>query len=191
MLERIEAYDRLLLRWNQKVNLTGYEREKDRVLWLYTEAFWAAAKFKDIKKLIDVGSGCGFPGLAFQWKNQCDLIMLEVKEKKTHFLREAIRQLEMGQTEVIHRRFDGELSFIQRRENESIFVSWRAVNLNKRTLKTLDQELDRGDGMLCFFGKESKNYAWAETISNSYTKRKEVFPLATGRYVIQMVKCST
>ena len=191
VLEKIETYDRLLIHWNKKINLTGYTKEEDRAIWLYTEAIWAATRFSDIKKLVDVGCGCGLPGLAFQWKNRCHIMLLEAKEKKTHFLKEVIRQLEMEQTEVQNRQFNGELSFIKRKETESIYISWRAVNLNKRVLKKLNEELRKDDGLLCFFGKESKNYSWTETISNSYTQRKEVFPFAANRQVIQMIKCST
>jgi 16S rRNA (guanine527-N7)-methyltransferase len=191
VLNRVEEYDRILLKWNQRINLTGLVKEEDRALWLYAESLWAANKFQSIQTLVDIGCGCGFPGLAFQWMNDCTLVLLESKERKTHFLKEVVRSMDMGKTETRNEWFEGNMDFYQRKENEEITVSWRALAMDSKSVRKLGECLVSGDSLLVFLGKEGGEIQKISNTAKMELKKKELFPLASNRFVVQMVKCST
>ncbi len=191
LLEKVEEYDQTLLKWNRKINLTGLKTEEERAMWLYSESIWAAVTFPVQGGMIDVGCGCGFPGLAFHWVNQCKLTLIEQKEKKVHFLKEAVRRLEMKNVTTRNQTFDGYLGFYEREKEEQIGISWRALCLNRDTIQKMVGEMRNGDSAICFLGKDSRETDWVGQTKGLSVKKRKFFPLSEHRFVIQMVKCST
>ncbi|MDP9115510.1 MAG: class I SAM-dependent methyltransferase, partial [Acidobacteriota bacterium] len=62
-LTLLEAHYQLLLRWNQKMNLTRITSPEDAVRYHYCESLYLARALpKDPLRVVDVGSGAGFPG---------------------------------------------------------------------------------------------------------------------------------
>ncbi len=58
-------------------------------------------------RLADVGSGAGFPGLALKILCQdLDVILIEANKKKSAFLSEVARALDLRNVEVIPERFE-------------------------------------------------------------------------------------
>jgi len=100
-LERISAYVDLLLRWNQRINLTAVRDREEIVTRHFGESLFAArhlfpspADLGSPSRLIDVGSGAGFPGLPIKiWSSEVQLTLIESNQKKATFLREVIRRL--------------------------------------------------------------------------------------------------
>src|SRR5579862_865494 len=63
-LELLEEHYRLLLRWNQKINLTRITGLQDAVQYHYCESLYLAMRLpKGPLRIIDIGSGAGFPGV--------------------------------------------------------------------------------------------------------------------------------
>jgi 16S rRNA (guanine527-N7)-methyltransferase len=100
-LDRLEAYETLLLRWNSRINLIG---KRD-------EAFVWQRHFVDSLQLlphmpaaarhaIDLGSGGGFPGLVLAIASGVHFHLVESDQRKAAFLREAAR--ETGAPATIH-----------------------------------------------------------------------------------------
>jgi 16S rRNA (guanine527-N7)-methyltransferase len=52
--------------------------------------------------LVDLGSGAGFPGLPIGvLRPECGLLLVEAREKRHHFQRAAVRELELGNVEMV------------------------------------------------------------------------------------------
>lgn len=95
------AYLDLLLRWNQKINLTSVTKPADCVQRHFGESFYLSKVLEPSGKLLDIGSGAGFPGLAIKilYPELC-VTLLEPIAKKRAFLKEAARVCEMKGVEV-------------------------------------------------------------------------------------------
>jgi 16S rRNA (guanine(527)-N(7))-methyltransferase RsmG len=191
IIKKILQYDQLLMQWNEKINLTGLKDEKERIIWLYIESLWAASNLDKINHLVDIGCGCGFPGLAIKWWHQCKLTMVESRKKKCLFLNDAVRNCSLKDTEIKNIRFDGGLDFLRGDERQKISISWRAVSLEEKIIKKMEKSLKDKDEILCFFGKESKDYPIIKKSAVLKIIQVKEFPLSQSRFLLQMIKCST
>jgi 16S rRNA (guanine527-N7)-methyltransferase len=110
-IDQLEAYFDLLTRWNRTINLTALRLDTvdsgtlDRLL---VEPL-AAARSVGIGpgRWIDLGSGGGSPAIPLKivrpgWA----LTMVEARERKAAFLREAARDLALSGVEVLTARFE-------------------------------------------------------------------------------------
>ncbi len=95
-LELMEEHYRLLVSWNEKINLTTVVEIEEAVTRHYCESVFVAAHLSSEPglRIADVGSGGGFPGIPIAIARpdlQIDLI--ESRHRKAAFLREATRDL--------------------------------------------------------------------------------------------------
>lgn len=121
---QISLHLELLLLWNQRINLSGIRNREEIITRHFGESLFAAHELLDPQsnsKVMDVGSGAGFPGIALNiYAPQTDLTMIESQNKKATFLREAIRQLGMKQASVFNGR-------AEEMEETADLVTMRAV----------------------------------------------------------------
>ena len=104
--EQLAEYGRALLEKNQVMNLTAI-REEDKVAQLHMLDCAALLQYMDFseKKLIDVGTGAGFPGLPL--KILCptlDVTLLDSLNKRVDWLNEVADQLGLEGVRAIHAR---------------------------------------------------------------------------------------
>jgi 16S rRNA (guanine527-N7)-methyltransferase len=103
LVGQIRTYLRLLLVWNQKVNLTSITQPQAVLTRHFGESMFGAPLLaRPDGALADVGSGAGFPGLAL--KLVCPALRVKLIEpaiKKAVFLSEVVRTLELSGVEVI------------------------------------------------------------------------------------------
>ena len=105
VVSRIEQYLQLLLKWNQKINLTA---EKDPEEILKKHVFDSLQYVRAIEpgfRMMDIGSGAGFPGILLKIIfPQLQLVLLESQRKRCSFLETVVRDLEMEQVKVFNAR---------------------------------------------------------------------------------------
>src|SRR6476660_7599438 len=98
----ISMYVDLLLRWNDRVNLTAIRAPEEIVTRHFGESIFAARQLFPLPEVeagrtaqvIDIGSGAGFPGLpAKVWAPHIHLTLIESNQKKATFLLEVVRHL--------------------------------------------------------------------------------------------------
>jgi len=105
---QIQQYIRILLHWNDKVNLTAIRDPLEILYRHFCECMYAAVAvpIKD-GRLADVGSGGGFPGLPL--KIMCPdlrVFLVESSIKKVTFLAEVTRELGLKDVQVLARRYE-------------------------------------------------------------------------------------
>ena len=101
------TYADLLLRWNQKINLTAIRDPEECVRRLFGESLFLARHAELSGSLLDIGSGAGFPGLALKIAvPTLSVTLLEPVAKKRAFLKEAARTCGFHQVEVRSERLD-------------------------------------------------------------------------------------
>ena len=101
------AYLALLARWNQTYNLTAIRDPRD-MLGKHLLDSLAMHPFVDaIASLADLGTGPGLPGIPLAIaKPALQVTLVESNGKKARFLREAVRQLDLGNVRVVEARIE-------------------------------------------------------------------------------------
>ena len=107
MLNDFNIYREILVDWNQKMNLTGIEDEKEVYIKHFLDSVSAVTNgyIKDGVSIIDVGTGAGFPGLPLRiCLRNIELTLLDSLNKRINFLQEVSKQVGIDNIEFIHGR---------------------------------------------------------------------------------------
>ena len=151
--DQLLAYYELLARWNNKINLTALDDPDAAIDRLLLEPIIAARQIPSTAaSLMDIGSGGGSPALPLKLAApHLALTMVEVKARKSAFLREAIRHLGLDRTSVETTRFE---ELLVRPELHDAFdiLSLRAVRVEAKTLSNLQAFVRPGGAILMFRG---------------------------------------
>ena len=153
LTERLTAYYELLSKWNRKINLTALEDIDEAIDRLLLEPILAARLVTQTAvRLMDVGSGGGSPAIPLKLAiPTMALTMVEVKTRKSAFLREAIRHLALDKTSVETNRYEELLAKPELHEAFGL-LSTRAVRIETSTLLTLQAFLAPGGQFFLFRG---------------------------------------
>ena len=148
------TYYELLARWNRKINLTSLDDADEAIDRLLLEPVVAARHLPPaVVDLMDVGSGGGSPALplALALGPQVRLTMVEVKARKSAFLREAVRHLGMSDVRVETSRYEELLARPELHERFDV-LSMRAVRVESKVLMSLQAFIKPGGWLLLFRG---------------------------------------
>lgn len=164
LTEKLSLYYELLERWNRKINLTALDDPDAAIDRLLLEPVIAGRHLPrgPVVKLMDVGSGGGSPALplALAAGRPVELTMVEAKTRKSAFLREAVRHLELANAHVENSRFEELLAQPELHERFDA-LSIRAVRIDPKALMTLQAFLRTGATMLLFRGPSGPEHSTA------------------------------
>lgn len=101
VLSKLSLYLDLLLRWNERTNLTSIKDPDQIVTRHFGESLFAAralgSRLENGSHILDLGTGAGFPGVPLQLLlPKVQVTLAESQGKKAAFLREAVRVLGLG-----------------------------------------------------------------------------------------------
>lgn len=107
-VEQIQQYTRLLLTWNDKINLTAIRDPLEILYRHFCESMYGATLVPVEKcRLADVGSGPGFPGLPLKiLRPDLEVFLIESNVKKATFMAEVIREIGLTGAKVLVSRFE-------------------------------------------------------------------------------------
>src|SRR5215510_15700379 len=107
-IQHIQQYTKLLLTWNDKINLTAIRDPLEILYRHFCESMFGATVLPVEKcRLADVGSGAGFPGLPLKIiRPHLEVFLIESNVKKATFLAEVIRELGLTDAKVLVSRFE-------------------------------------------------------------------------------------
>lgn len=95
-MNQVRLYLSLLLRWNEKVNLTAIRDPRECVTRHFGESMLLAVCETVKGRLLDIGSGAGFPALPLKiLLPDVEMTLLEPTGKKRAFLKEVVRACEL------------------------------------------------------------------------------------------------
>jgi len=108
MIDKFKIYTNLLLKWNRRMHLVSKrDAEPYRILRHFVDSLsiFKAIDIPKGAKLLDLGSGAGFPGVPIKIvRDDIRLTLLESIHKKTLFLRKLNESLELEKTDVVNQR---------------------------------------------------------------------------------------
>jgi 16S rRNA (guanine527-N7)-methyltransferase len=146
-LAQLSSYLDLLLRWNARINLTAVRDPEQIVTRHFGESLFAARYLYPSCslatgdwRLLDSGSGPGFPGLPIKiWAPALPTTLLESNQRKATFLREVVRTLQFTGVQVVSDRaenFAAEIANYKSQITNSVTVTLRAVERFHQVLPT-------------------------------------------------------
>jgi 16S rRNA (guanine527-N7)-methyltransferase len=152
LADALLAYLELLALWNSKINLTALDDPDAAIDRLILEPLLAARHVPAGASVIDIGSGGGSPAIPLKLAApRIKLWMVESKTRKSAFLREAIRQLDLRESFVETRRYEELLALPTLHESMDV-VTIRAVRVESATLMGLQAFLRPGGALFLFRG---------------------------------------
>lgn len=139
--EPLSGYLDQLIKWNKKMNLVGRSTWKDVfdrlvVDSLYLADFLEGLKLQDKPLCLDLGAGAGLPGIPLRciWQ-EGDYWLVEVREKRSLFMKSVLGRLKLPGTNVFHGRAEDALERLAESGNASTadlvlsraFMPWRKL----------------------------------------------------------------
>lgn len=162
LIDQLSIYLDLLVRWNTRVSLTSIRSPEEMVQRHFGESLFTAEKLskhlKSDSKLLDYGSGAGFPGLPIQlYLPEIRVTLAESQARKVAFLREVIRTLALP-TEVWPKRVN---EMEPRRFNA---VTLRAVERMSISIESAASRVQDGGWIAALVGRDivTSNHASTE-----------------------------
>lgn len=131
IITKFYKYMNLLLEWNEKINLTAITDQKEVIIKHFIDCLTISKNIENNAKIIDVGTGAGFPGIPLKIYNETlNLTLLDSLNKRTIFLKEVIDSLELKNVEIIHGRAEDFAQDKLYRESYNYAVSRAVAPLN-------------------------------------------------------------
>lgn len=130
-INQFYLYMQILLEWNEKINLTAITKPEEIILKHFVDSITIAKYLKSNAKIIDVGTGAGFPGIPIKIiREDIQVTLLDSLNKRINFLNEIIEKLELVQIQTIHNRAEEAGKSKKYRENFDIATSRAVANLS-------------------------------------------------------------
>ena len=104
-IDKLLDYLALLVKWNSVYNLTSVRDPQQMVIQHLLDAMSALFAFKGAKKVLDVGTGGGLPGIviaiwAMEAEPEMQVHLIDTVKKKTAFLTQVKAELSLEQVTV-------------------------------------------------------------------------------------------
>ena len=129
-VENFFKYMNLLLKWNEKINLTAITDVDDIILKHFIDSMTVLKYIEKDKSIIDVGTGAGFPGIPIAiMREDVKITLLDSLNKRINFLNEVCSELKINNIETIHGRAEEAGQNKQYREKYDIAVSRAVANM--------------------------------------------------------------
>lgn len=129
-LARFDAYAEFLVSYNEKVNLTSITEPLEIVEKHFLDSAAPQGLIPKGSRVIDVGTGAGFPGLPLRIvRPDLQLTLLDSLEKRVRFLEEACQIMNLDGAAALHARAEDAARDPALREQFDAAVSRAVANL--------------------------------------------------------------
>lgn len=129
--EQFYKYMNLLIEWNEKINLTAIIEPNEIILKHFIDSITISKHIEDGKKVIDIGTGAGFPGIPLKiTRPEVQVELLDSLNKRINFLNIVIEKLELKNIKATHARVEEFAKNKNNREKYDVVTSRAVANLN-------------------------------------------------------------
>ncbi len=179
--DRLFAHHELMHRWGRVHNLSTVLASAEAARVHYADCVLAAAGWTDPPRRVwDIGSGAGFPGLAFAslWPD-IEVHLVDAARKRCSFLQEAVRGLRLHNVQVHHARFEQLALF------DGGVTSRATVSAERLEYGPLMDRLAPGAELFLLAGEQPDLLAWTELCTAHEVDAPARESYAPGRAVLR------
>lgn len=130
--QKFMKYKELIQEWNKKINLTAIDEDEEIMKKHFIDSM-KVCKFDKVTlfgKILDVGTGGGFPGIPLKIVNpNSKITLLDSLNKRIKFLNEVIKELNLKDIDAIHGRAEDFATQAEYREQFDGVVSRAVANM--------------------------------------------------------------
>ena len=120
-----------ILEWNKKINLTAIKDYKEFIVKHFVDSLTVSAFTKGKNKLIDIGTGAGFPGIPLKISNdELDITLVDSVNKKLNVINDAALSSNIEGIKTIHSRIEDLAIKEEHREMYDIVTSRALANMS-------------------------------------------------------------
>jgi len=158
--QKFKLYLDELLSWNKRINLISRKKDKPEDVYrhfLDSLLILKAVKIPESARVLDLGSGAGFPAIPIRIpREDLNIVMVESIRKKTLYLNKMIELLELKNTTALQKR-------AEEIQNQSVykesfdFVTAKAFGKLKQTIYSAYPFLKKGGVLVAYKGSSYKS----------------------------------
>ena len=130
-LDELFLYKNLIVDWNKKVNLTAITDDYDFIIKHLIDSLTINKYIEKNKKIIDIGTGAGFPGIPIKIINkESKITLFDSLNKRIKVLEDIINKIGLNNVELMHGRAEEVFRNNSYREKYDIATSRAVANLS-------------------------------------------------------------
>lgn len=103
-IEKFYQYMKLLLEWNEKINLTAITDESEIIRKHFIDSLTISKLIKEDTNVVDVGTGAGFPGMPLAITKKVKVTLIDSLNKRINFLNIVKESIELDNVNTVHGR---------------------------------------------------------------------------------------
>lgn len=131
MLEQFYNYKKLVVEWNEKINLTAITDDFEFIVKHFVDSLTVNKYIEKDKIIIDIGTGAGFPGIPLKILNKDNnVVLFDSLNKRLKVLEDIIEKIGVNRVETLHGRAEETFKNTKHREKYDIAVSRAVAALN-------------------------------------------------------------
>jgi 16S rRNA (guanine527-N7)-methyltransferase len=105
-IEKLLAFIKLIAKWNKAYNLTAVRNNEDMARLHILDSL-AILPHIEGKRVIDIGTGAGLPGIPLAiFLPEVEFMLLDSNAKKTRFVQQVILELKLKNVSILHSRVE-------------------------------------------------------------------------------------
>ena len=105
-IDQLLAFIKLIAKWNKAYNLTAVRNNEDMARLHILDSL-AILPHIEGKRVIDIGTGAGLPGIPLAiFMPEVEFVLLDSNAKKTRFVQQVILELKLKNVSVLHSRVE-------------------------------------------------------------------------------------
>jgi 16S rRNA (guanine527-N7)-methyltransferase len=107
LIEKLEIYLATLKKWNRVYNLTAIDEDSEIIVKHFLDSLSVNQYIQNSERILDVGTGAGFPGLILALFNpEKSFVLVDGVSKKISFLQEMIGKLNLKNVIAVHTKIE-------------------------------------------------------------------------------------
>lgn len=130
-IDNLYNYMTGIIAWNDKVNVTAIVDEKMFIVKHFIDSLTINSYIKGKERIIDIGTGGGFPGIPLKILNEkSNFTLIDSVNKKLNVIRDITSRMEISNLEVIHARAEDLANKDEYREKYDVATTRAVSNLS-------------------------------------------------------------
>lgn len=129
-LEQFYNYKKLVIEWNEKINLTAITDDFEFIIKHFVDSLTINKYIEKEKTIIDIGTGAGFPGIPLKILNNNKIVLFDSLNKRLKVLENIIEKIKLNNIETLHGRAEETFKNKEYREKYDIATSRAVASLN-------------------------------------------------------------